>query len=86
MALTVPGSFAAIMPAVVERSLENASFEGARMVMPDAEARADASAGCPARRPMHVSMRMQETKRNNLGFIEPQDTYCSACSMSYSEQ
>ncbi len=62
MALTVSGSFAAAMPAVVERSLEKASFEGARIVMPDAEARADASAGCPARRPMHVSMRVREPR------------------------
>jgi len=44
-AVTIEGSFARAMPAVVERSLEKASLEGARIVMPEAEARAKERAG-----------------------------------------
>ncbi len=46
------GSFDRAVPAGVERILEKASLEGARMVIWDADARAEESWGWVARRPV----------------------------------
>jgi hypothetical protein len=50
-AVTMEGSAASALPAVVERILSKASLLGARMVIPCAEVRAETSAGWVARRP-----------------------------------
>ena len=50
-AVTIDGSAASALPAVVERILLKASLEGARIVIPWAEERAETRAGWVARRP-----------------------------------
>jgi hypothetical protein len=53
-AAIMPASFSSAMPAEVDRILLNASFEGARIVIGDAEARAEERAGWDAKRPVFV--------------------------------
>lgn len=51
-AATIEGSLETAMPAGVERSLEKASLEGARIVIGEAEARAEEREGWDASRPI----------------------------------
>lgn len=51
-AAIIPGSFSSAIPADVERILLNASLEGARIVIGDAEASAEERDGWDASRPV----------------------------------
>ena len=64
-----PGSLASALPAVVDRTFEKASLEGARMVMSFAEVRAAVRAGWAARRPVVLLLVYFHLKWYTRGFF-----------------